>query len=155
MAEIKDTDSWNNLKREFHGYMQSRWNFVKNPSSVEVIKNAFSSPEERALALDLVAAYPESDRVIFFGQLISLASYVNGFTESSHNLILGLPHDWVMRNIEAAIDELLADGGYEEYRCLLELCCKLDRELMRKFAQRALNSPDEDIREAGTDFLSR
>ncbi|KVO49518.1 hypothetical protein [Burkholderia stagnalis] len=60
-----------------------------------------------------------------------------------------------MENIEAEVDEMLVNGGYEEYCCLLELCCELDRGLMIKFAKRALDSSDEDIKDAGADFLSR
>lgn len=107
------------------------------------------------MAIDLVSSYPESERVVFFKQLILMSSYVNGFTEECRNLILELPRDWVMKNIEAEIDGVLDNGGYEEYRCLLELCCELDRDLMIKFAKRALDSSDEDIRDAGADFLSR
>lgn len=56
-----------------------------------------------------------------------MASYVNGFAEECRDLILDLPRDWVMGNIEFEIEKMLIDGGYEEYRCLLELCYKLDK----------------------------
>ncbi|HEM7893107.1 hypothetical protein [Burkholderia cepacia] len=75
-----------------------------------------------------------------------MSSYANGFTKEYRNLILELPRDWVMKNIEAEVDGVLVNEGYEEYRCLLELCCDLDRGLMIKFAKRALDSSDEDIR---------
>ncbi|NTX25848.1 hypothetical protein HT746_01570 [Burkholderia pyrrocinia] len=151
----KENDSWKKLKEAFHVYVKLRGGFVKKTSAVSFVKRAFSVPEERAMAIDLVSSYPESERVVFFKQLILMSSYVNGFTEECRNLILELPRDWVMKNIEAEIDGVLDNGGYEEYRCLLELCCELDRDLMIKFAKRALDSSDEDIRDAGADFLSR
>ncbi|WP_419686034.1 hypothetical protein ACN22W_02270 [Burkholderia theae] len=152
--EDKDADLWVNLKKTFLEYMRLKGVFVRNPSAVSFVQGAFSVPDERALAIDLVSGYPDAERVIFFKQLVSMASYVNGFTERCRDLILDLPRDWVMKNIEAEVDELLADGDYEEYRCLLELCRKLDRELMVKFARRALDSPDEDVKDVGADFLS-
>lgn len=107
------------------------------------------------MAVSLVASYPAAERIVFFKQLMSLASYVNGFTEECRGLILDLPRDWVMSRIESEVDEILINADYEEYRCLLELCCGLSRDLMIKFARRALGSEDEDIKEAGEDFLSR
>ncbi|HEM7891384.1 MULTISPECIES: hypothetical protein [Burkholderia] len=151
----KENGSWKDLKEAFRIYVKLRDGFVKKPSAVSFVQRAFSVPEERAMAIDLVLSYPESERVVFFRQLISMSSYVNGFTEECRNLILELPRDWVMKNIEAEVDGVLVNGGYEEYRCLLELCCELDRGLMIKFAKRALDSSDEDIKDAGADFLSR
>ncbi|MCA7977679.1 hypothetical protein LGM57_15240 [Burkholderia cepacia] len=151
----EENDSWKNLKEAYRIYVKLRDGFVKKTSAVSFIQRAFSVPEERAMAIDLVLSYPESERVDFFKQLISMSSYVNGFTEECRNLILELPRDWVMKNIEAEVDGVLVNGGYEEYRCLLELCCELDRGLMIKFAKRALDSSDEDIKDAGADFLSR
>jgi hypothetical protein len=151
----EDINSWDDVKRRHHEYIQAKGSFLKNPSAALIIKRSLAVPEDRALALDLISNYPDSESVEFFSQLISLASYVNGFTETCQDLILGLPREWVMRNVETAIDEILADGDYEEYRCLLELCCKLDRELMIKIARRASSSLDEDIKEAGADFLLR
>lgn len=66
-----------------------------------------------------------------------------------------LPRDWVMGRIESEINAILINADYEGYRCLLELCRGLSRDLMIKFAKHALASEDEDIKEAGADYLSR
>ncbi|KWA27273.1 hypothetical protein WT39_00025 [Burkholderia territorii] len=60
-----------------------------------------------------------------------------------------------MERIEDEVSGILVSADYEEYRCLLELCCELSRDLMIKFAKQALASEDEDIKEAGADYLSR
>ncbi|AXK64311.1 hypothetical protein [Burkholderia sp. IDO3] len=153
--EEQDVESWRELKVAFSAYIGLRREFLKKTSATNFIRNAFSVPEERAMAVSLVESYPATERVIFFKQLISLAGYVNGFTEECRRLILELPRDWVMSRIESEVNQMLVDADYEEYRCLLELCCELSRNLMVEFAGRAQESEDEDIREVGADFLSR
>ncbi len=155
IVDDRDVELWGRLKCAFRDYVVQRIDFMKNPSAISLIQKAFGVPEDRALAIELVSLYPNEDRIVFFRQLISMASYVNGFTEECRDLILDLPRDWVMGNIEFEIEKILIDGGYEEYRCLLELCYKLDKNLMTMLARRALDSSDEDIKEAGEDFLYR
>lgn len=64
-----------------------------------------------------------------------------------------MPHEWLMNNIDQELDLILEDGDYEEYRCLLELCSQLDKDLMLKIATRALDNSDKDIKEAGADYM--
>ena len=52
-----------------------------------------------------------------------------------------------------AVEPYLCTGSYDEYRRFLELYRALDRELAWKLARRAAAHGDEDIREAGEDFL--
>ncbi|WP_155634124.1 hypothetical protein [Burkholderia territorii] len=153
--EEQDINSWVELKRAFCDYVRLRGDFLKKKSAIDFIRNALSVPEERGVAISLVASYPAMERIVFFSQLVSLASYVNGFTEESRELILKLPREWVMERIEDEVSGILVSADYEEYRCLLELCCELSRDLMIKFAKQALASEDEDIKEAGADYLSR
>jgi hypothetical protein len=74
--------------------------------------------------------------------------------------IKALPRDWVLARIEAAAEPLLIASTeqfqYEEFRRLLELYEQLgNEELLARLAQRALEHDDEDVREAGQDFLAR
>ncbi|WP_175836800.1 hypothetical protein [Burkholderia anthina] len=155
LMEEQDVESWRKLKGAFSAYIGLRQEFLKKESAANFILDAFSVPEERSIAVSLVASYPVTERLIFFKQLISLASYVNGLTEDCRRLILELPRDWVMSRIESEVGQMLANANYEEYCCLLELCYGLNRDLMIKFAKQAQGSEDEDIKEAGADFLSR
>ena len=61
----EENDSWKNLKEAYRIYVKLRDGFVKKTSAVSFIQRAFSVPEERAMAIDLVLSYPESERVVF------------------------------------------------------------------------------------------
>jgi hypothetical protein len=69
--------------------------------------------------------------------------------------------DYVAKNIEKEAEEMLSKykedrDVYEIYRCLMTLCQKLGySELVQKIALRALSSPDNDVKEAGMDFIKR
>ncbi|MDN7618179.1 hypothetical protein [Burkholderia cepacia] len=61
----EENDSWKNLKEAYRIYVNLRDGFVKKTSAVSFVQRAFSVPEERAMAIDLVLSYPESERVAF------------------------------------------------------------------------------------------
>ena len=146
---------WSHLNDTYRSYIQLRMSLMKNPAAIPIIRAALHKPHERGLALEIISLYPDSERTVFFDELLLLGSHVNGFTVKCHVLILTMPRDWVLTNIERAMATILDNGDYEEYRCLLGLCSKLDDTLVTKFANQALLSDDEDIREAGADFLSQ
>jgi hypothetical protein len=71
-------------------------------------------------------------------------------------VLLSLPKDFLLSNIEKSADTVLNNATqdpYVEYRCLLELYLKIDRKMTYRLAQRAWQSEDEDVREAGEDFI--
>lgn len=66
-----------------------------------------------------------------------------------------MSREWVLFNIEQTAEPLLAEGTYDEYRRLLELYLELDPKLTLKLAQRAKKHGDNDVREAGIDFINK
>lgn len=84
-----------------------------------------------------------------------MASFGHGAVGYIREIIHTLSKEWVISRIEQAADPLLENGTYDEYRRFLELYFELDEELTRKLAQRAIQSTDYDIHEAGEDFLSK
>jgi hypothetical protein len=86
---------------------------------------------------------------------VFLASFSHGSIQAVRKLILSLPRDWVLSRIEEVAEPILRSGDYDEYRRLLELYFELDRELASRLAARARAQEDEDVREAGEDFLDR
>ncbi|WP_133118011.1 hypothetical protein [Burkholderia ubonensis] len=149
-------EMWEDLERRYQGQLGSQSELMHLLiSEKELIFKAISINESRfrSGALELIWLLPNCERTYFFPQLMRIASFVHGFTEDYRNLISSLPHDWVMAHIDDQIDDILKNGGYEEYRCLLEVCRQVDRELMKKLARKAANNSDPDIREAGRDYL--
>jgi hypothetical protein len=70
------------------------------------------------------------------------------------NIIKSLPRGWVWAHIESAAEPLLQEGA-DAYRRILELYNELDRDLTLRLALQAVASLDEDIREAGGDFIKK
>ncbi len=69
-----------------------------------------------------------------------------------YQAILSIPKEWLLENIEIVSEPYLGNGSGEVYRLFLGLFYKIDTELTRKLALRAL---EQDVREAGQDFLDR
>ena len=82
-----------------------------------------------------------------------LASFGHGSIEAVRDLILSLPRDWVINDIEREAEPLLQKGDYDEHRRFLELYELLDADMTQRLARRAAANPDPDIREAGEDHL--
>lgn len=85
--------------------------------------------------------------------LLSLACSYSGETGKARELVLSLPHEWLLNNIEASAESLLQYESYEEYWGLLQIYTELDKELGLKLAHRAASHPNEDIRDAGEHYL--
>src|ERR1051325_7594899 len=108
---------------------------------------------ERATALYVAPHMSAHELLQLFEEWVFLASFSHGGIQRVREIILSLPRDWVLGNVEAVAEPLLRDGTDDEYRRLLELYLDLDHDLTSKLARRALSNADEDIREAGRDFL--
>jgi hypothetical protein len=111
--------------------------------------------KDRATAVFLLPYLKVSELKQLFNELVFLASFTHGETKAIRDAILSLPREWVIGNIEAAVEPLLRKGTYEEYRRLLELLIEIDRDIALNFAHQAAEHPDHDIREGGEDFLER
>lgn len=64
--EARDINSWGELKRAFCDYVGLRREFLRKVSATDFIRNALLVPDERSLAISLVASYPSMERVVFF-----------------------------------------------------------------------------------------
>lgn len=78
-----------------------------------------------------------------------------GYAGVAREIILSLPKEWVLSKIEEAVEPILQQDATEnEFRRTLELYLELgDHQLLYRLACRATQHSDEDIREAGYDFI--
>jgi hypothetical protein len=66
-----------------------------------------------------------------------------------------MPRSWVIANVEAAADKLLATADHLDFKLFLMLYEILDSQLALRLAKRAAMHDDFDIKETGVDFLQK
>ena len=108
---------------------------------------------DRATALYIAPHLRKAELAELFEELVLLASWPHGSAGAARALLLSLPREFVLEHVERVAEPLLRAGDYGEYRSLLALYSELDEGLARRLATRAAQSADEDIREAGEDYL--
>ncbi|HBI44391.1 MAG TPA: hypothetical protein DDY78_16290 [Planctomycetales bacterium] len=107
----------------------------------------------RSAALRFFSYLTPLEQQQLFPDLVFMASWGHGSVGFARELILSMPRDRVLNNIEREAEPLLQEGTYDEYRRFLELYEQLDPAMTQRLARRAAAHSDPDIREAGEDFL--
>ena len=158
MAEKQHTKNdsalWRQLLNSEIAFQKARMNFHAGcTDKVSVIQKALRDPVQRGTALRYLPYMTIEERQQLFDDLLYLASVGHADIALCRQIILSLPKEWVVSNIESCAEPLLAKGTDEEYRRLLELYVDLDRNLALRLAKRALQHNVPDIREAGEDFM--
>ena len=128
--------------------------FAEGVDRVGVLREALRG-RERGTGLYIAPYLTPTERRQLFPEWVFLASWAHGAVQVARDMIVSLPRDWVLANIEGEAEPLLREGTYDEYRRFLELYELLDRSLTLRLAHRAAAHADPDIREAGEDFLKR
>lgn len=157
MTAQADTDSaiWKHYVETYDAFQAAGRTFNTDvKDKVSVLKSAFRNGESR-LALEIVKLLNENDKKALFSEILGLASYSHGRAKLAQDIIISLPHEWLVSNIEKYSEPLLVSADYETYRGLLTLYLMIDASLTRKLAEQALGSEDEDIKEAGADFIAK
>jgi hypothetical protein len=154
--EPSDEALWTAVVQGEGRFIAARMAFLSNAEDrVDVLRGALRTAAQRGTALRLLPYCQPHERQDLFSDLLRLASVGHRDVVLCREAIVSLPRSWVLDRIESAAEELLSDGGEEEYRRLLELYAELDAGLTRRLAERAARHPDKVVREAGTDFLRR
>ncbi len=150
-----DRHLWKQLMESYNDFSVVLGKFLlEDVDRISLMRRALRGSDQ-AIALFIASYMKPTELVELFDQLVFLASFVHGSLQTVRKLILALPREWVLANIESVAEPLLQDGTYDEYRRFLELYIQLDRNLALKLARRAAENPDEDIHEAGEDFLEK
>jgi hypothetical protein len=148
-----DADLWQDLKEKETAYAAASRAFLTQAKNrAAVVRDALRSRDQYT-ALGVVKSLNDDEKKELFGTLVFLASSGHGTIDFVRDLILSMPRDWVLYNIEREAEPLLQEGTYDEYRRFLELYELLDPCMTRRLARRAVAHADPDIREAGEDYL--
>lgn len=152
-----DITLWHRYCKGEDDFLAARSELLSRCTDIKlVIKQALDKVLRRGSALRLLLDLDFQEKVALFDDLVDQASVDHSDVELVWKVILSLPKDFLLANIEKSAETVLSNAtqdAYVEYRCLLALYYKIDDQLTYRLAQRALQSEDEDIREAGEDYM--
>jgi hypothetical protein len=152
-----DITLWHRFCKAEEDFLEARSELLSRSTDIKlVIKQALQKGLRRDSALELLLDLDFQEKVPFFDHLVKLASVDHSDVELVWKVILSLPKDFLLANIEKSAETVLSNAtqdAYVEYRCLLALYYKIDDQLTYRLAQRALQSEDEDVREAGETYM--
>lgn len=148
---VNDESLWQNLVKTHLSLSQHLKEFFSNQvDRITILREAFERGE---IATALYAiSYMESEEIYKIFDKILYMSTAHGYAGTIRKIILSLPRDWVLQNIENVAEPFLIDATEDEYRRFLELYINLDKGLASRLVKRAIAHPDLDIQEAGRDF---
>lgn len=120
---------------------------------VELIRPALLRPHQTVTALRMAKFLTIEERQSLLPDLLGIACSYHGQTAFARELVLDLPHEWLINNIEASAERLLQYNSYEEYQGLFQIYMELDLTLAKKLTERAARHSDPDIQDASDHFL--
>lgn len=152
---------WDELNQSYSRFIEERDNYLRLKKmaleSLDVLTTLKSSVPgfPRELALEKASSLSTEEKKVLLPELMALASYSHGLTGRAWELILSLPHDWLISNIEEYANPQLEVGGYEEYSAFLGLYEKISPKLFQDLLERGKNHPDAEVREAMLFFVDK
>ncbi len=129
--------------------------FTAEIDRAAVVREALRTGTDKFTSFDVISRMRPDELMPLFDLLVEWASTGHGSIQIFRDAILRLPRAWVLARIEEVAEPFLAAGSDDEYRRFLELYEQLDPALTLKLAERAAEHPDEEIREAGQDYLHK
>lgn len=152
--QSEHVQAWKDYLASNHGAGARKKLFAAcGPAVVELIRRGFAKPGERVASFKAAGDLTLEQQQELLPELVAMASWGHGLLNEARTLILKLPRDYVLANVEQAAEPILVKGEEEEYRKFLELYTELDKELTVKLAKRAAGHDDEEICEVGREYL--
>jgi hypothetical protein len=148
---------WRRLIDTYKASLEASATFLRDARApLEIVRRALrgsrTSGVEVMAALGLLHRMKPEDRIGVFNELL-IGCLSQKFGHMARSLVLSLPRDWLVANVEAAAQPLTRNADYIDYMMLLRLYNQIDGSIARKLAQQATMSADDDIREVGEGFL--
>ncbi len=117
-----------------------------------LISGALKTPSQRGPALRLLEILPEDKIRQHLASLVDLASVGHSDVGLCRSVILRIERDWLVKNIDPHIVEILKNGGEEEFRRIAELYKLLNADLLDTHLKRCAVHVNSDVREIAADF---
>ena len=155
-----DADSWDNVLKAYELYRDAENELLKSPNRVQLIHKAIKSERSgrQSLAFRLIWRLTDVEKQQLAGMLLDYG-FSAQYTYDCRDLLLSLPREWLLENIERLAEPFLAEMSapdlYQYYGTTLWLYSQIDRELTQRLVKRALEHPYPDVREFGKDYLEK
>lgn len=152
----KDLQLWKDYVEASSNLMDAKRNLIQGATDkIEIIRVGMYSPSgaERDVALGLLRTLQTDELQMLLTELLAFAISQNGWTPIAQDFIFSLPKEWLLENLEAYSEPILANNDYDEYRQLIHLYSQISVDLAEKLAKRATAHHDPDIRKEGETFL--
>lgn len=147
------TSRWEQLVNAEHQLFEAKKRFLAESTDVErELARALQRASDRGTALRLLLTLDISLLISLVDDLVRLASVDHSDVALARRAIARIPAAWRESHLWKHVEPLLEDGGEEEYRRLAELLRDLSSEYLHTLVARALDHPDEEVREVGVDF---
>jgi len=153
----RDSTLWTRLVDLRCGSIEAEASFLQEARDpLGYVRRALSGPPSRGVeaivALGLLHQMDVEDRMAVFSELLVLC-LSQKFGNMARSVVLTLPKDWLLANIEAASRCLIEKADDLEFFALLRLFKDIDLGLAIRLAREGARSADEDVMAVGSDFL--
>lgn len=144
---------WNALNAAYEDYIAKRMKlFAAFRNQVpELVRAGLGQPSERALAFDVLECLSDEEKQELLRLILGFCS--SAYAGRAKSFILGLPREWVLKNIEAMSEPVLANNGFLDWCNVLDVYARIDASLAQGLAHRMTQHADRDIRDWGTEYL--
>jgi hypothetical protein len=155
-ATDHDQQLWNRLIALSNEHMAAELSFLQESQSpLERIRAGLNgSVLEIFASLSLLSRMEPADRMKLLPELLWKCQSVK-FGRSARHVVLSLPTEWLIANIEAANSTNLVHADNVGIGLLLGLYEQIAPDLALRLAEFAVASEDYDIREVGEDYIKR
>ena len=143
---------WQDLIKDFFKFAEtSRAFFKPEVDRVKLLREGFRRGEIAA-ALHLTSSLESAELSDLLPELVYIST-AHGYARKTREIILSLPHDWLITHIEEVAEPILQSSDEFDFRQIFQLYLEVDRAMAARLAEKAINHSDEYIREVGRDFL--
>jgi hypothetical protein len=152
----QDERIWQSLVAATEAYSSSSRAFLEEATDrVGLLRRSLGGNVVNViLALASLPYVPLSDRLELFDLIIEKCT-VQKYASLAKRLVLSLPRDWVIANIENATKPLLGQFDHIDYLLLLDLYASLDKHLAIKLAHAAAAHPNIEVRDVGEQYITQ
>lgn len=147
-----EKEFWQDMVSAYLKYVEKSGEFFQTKlDRIKILREGIQRGDIAAV-LDLASGLNVSELIKLLPELVYLST-APGHACKAREVILSLPHDWLLLNVEEAAESIVSTSDGEDFRRLFELYLEIDRNLAVKLTKRVLNHSDEYIRGIGQDFV--
>jgi hypothetical protein len=150
--EKSEEEFWQHMLSAYMKYVEKSGEFFQsNLDRVKILREGFQRGDT-PVVLDLASGLDVSELIQLLPELLYIST-APGYARKAREIILSMPQEWLLLNVEEAAESIMKANDEEDFRRLFELYLEIDHELAEKFSERVLNHSDEYIRDIGQDFV--